>query len=270
MSGFIFIVNEKARNGRVGRLWEETLKHASELDLDYQVVKTEYPGHAIELSADTGSPNDIRVAVGGDGTFNEVANGVFDKGIPVTLIPLGNGNDYARNIGLSLDLKSNCFFPYEPVLEELDMPLINDVPFGSIACLGFDAEVNKFARGKKGFFGGTLGYIVCVIRALKAFEPFVIDIKIDDFHWSGKIMMVAISNGPYYGGGMKIAPEACMDNGLFDVCIVKEISKWELMKEFPKIFQGTHLSHPSVILKSGRTVEVLSEENGVVTLYFLF
>jgi YegS/Rv2252/BmrU family lipid kinase len=199
--------------------------------------------------------------MGGDGTVHEALPAIKEAGLPFGLLPCGRGNDYARNIGLSLDLKSNCFFPYEPVLEELDMPLINDIPFGSIACLGFDAEVNKFARGKKGFFGGTLGYIVCVIRALKAFEPFVIDIKIDDFHWSGKIMMVAISNGPYYGGGMKIAPEACMDNGLFDVCIVKEISKWELMKEFPKIFQGTHLSHPSVILKSGRTVEVLSEEN---------
>lgn len=99
-----------------------------------------------------------------------------------------------------------------------------------------------------------------LLMALKVFQPFEAEIKIDNFHWIGRIMMVAISNGPYYGGGMKIAPDARMDDGRFNICIIQEVSKWELLREFPKVFRGTHVTHPKVILKAGQRVEVISDE----------
>ena len=97
MPGYIFIVNPQARNKKVGKLWEQSETRIKELDLDHQVAFSEYQGHAIELATELGSPNDVRVAVGGDGTANEVANGAFSVGAPFTIIPLGNGNDYAHN-----------------------------------------------------------------------------------------------------------------------------------------------------------------------------
>ena len=74
-------------------------------------------------------------------------------------------------------------------------------------------------------------------------------------------MMVAMANGPYYGGGMKIAPEAVMNDGLLNICIVKEIPKWELLREFPKVFNGTHVFHPRIMMKSGQKVKIVSDEH---------
>lgn len=258
----LVLVNPIAGNGKTLKLMPKAQNLVTQSPHGFEWRVTESPEKMREeiVGASSDGFNSI-LLMGGDGTVHEALPALKEAGLPFGLLPCGRGNDYARNIGLSLDLKSNCFVPPEPLIKELDMPLINDIPFGSIACLGFDAEVSRFARDNKGFFGGTLGYIVCVIRALKAFEPFTIEVKIDDFHWDGKIMMLAISNGSYYGGGMKIAPGANMDDGQLEVCIVKEISKWALLKEFPKVFRGTHISHPSVMMKSGKTVEVLSTEN---------
>lgn len=198
--------------------------------------------------------------MGGDGTVHEALPALKQVGIPFGLLPCGRGNDFARNIGIPLDLSSNCAIPAAPVFGEIDVPVIRDRPFGSIACMGFDAEVNRLARDQKGHFGGTLGYIICVLRVLRGFIPFRLEIRVDDFFWSGRAMMVAISNGPYYGGGMKIAPQARMNDGLFDVCIIQEVSKWELLREFPKVFRGAHTGHPKVIMRPGKRVEVRSDE----------
>jgi diacylglycerol kinase (ATP) len=137
---------------------------------------------------------------------------------------------------------------------------LNDIPFGSIACAGFDATVNRLARDKEGYFCGTLGYIICVLKALREFKPFEVEIEIDDYSWKGSIMMVAIANGPFYGGGMKIAPAAIMGDSQLDICIVEEVSKWQLLREFPKVFSGAHASHPKIILKSGKKIKIKSDE----------
>jgi diacylglycerol kinase family enzyme len=130
----------------------------------------------------------------------------------------------------------------------------------AVAYVGFDAEVNKLANDRRGYFGGTLGYIVCVFKALRNFRPFEVEITIDDLTWRERVMMVTVANAPFYGGGMKIAPEAIMNDGLLDICIVKEISKLELLWEFPKVFKGTHIYHPRIMMKSGRRIRLTSDE----------
>lgn len=209
------------------------------------------------------SRNGVRcvLLMGGDGTVHEALSSIEQTSLPFGLLPCGRGNDFARNIGISLNLTKNCIIPAEPLFFRLDLPSINGNFFGSIACMGFDAEVNKFAMEKKGYFGGTLGYIICVLRALKTFKPFEVEIRIDDFRWGGQVMMVAISNGPYYGGGMKIAPHASMNDGLFDVCVIQEVSKGKLLREFPKVFRGTHIPHPKVLMKRGKRVEVNGDQH---------
>lgn len=198
--------------------------------------------------------------MGGDGTVHEALPAIKQASVPFGLLPCGRGNDFARNIGTNLSPLKGCYIPADPLFLTLDLPDLNGLPFGSIACTGFDADVNKLAREKKGYFDGTMGYIVCVLRALKVFRPFRAEISIDDFRWTGRVMMVAISNGPHYGGGMKIAPNAMMDDGLFEVCIIGEVSKRNLLREFPKVFQGKHTTHPKVIMRAGARVVVKSDE----------
>jgi len=201
------------------------------------------------------------ILCGGDGTVHEALPAIAQSNLPICLIPCGRGNDFARNIGLSMNLRKNCTLPFDPTFRKFDLPTINTIPFASIACIGLDAEVNKLARDGEGYFGGKLGYIVCVLKALKKFRPFEVEITIDGQLWRDRVMMVTIANGPYYGGGMKIAPDAKMDDGVLNICIVKEMSKWELLREFPKVFKGTHISNPNFVMKTGQRVKIQSDEH---------
>jgi YegS/Rv2252/BmrU family lipid kinase len=158
-------------------------------------------------------------------------------------------------------LKKGCSLPSNPSFHQVDLPRINHIPFVAVAYVGFAAEVNRLANDGRGYFGGTLGYIVCVLKALKNFRPFEVEITIDDLTWRERVMLVSVANAPFYGGGMKIAPDANMNDGVFDICIVQEISKFELLQQFPKIFKGTHIFHPRVLMKTGKKIRLVSDEN---------
>jgi YegS/Rv2252/BmrU family lipid kinase len=198
---------------------------------------------------------------GGDGTVHKALPAIAQTNLPFGLIPCGRGNDFARNIGISMNLRKHSILPTDPTFRKFDLPTINTIPFVSIACIGLDSEVNKLARDGKGYFGGKLGYIVCVLKALKKFRPFDVKMTIDGQLWRDRVMMVTIANGPYYGGGMKIAPDAIMDDGVLNICIVTEMSKWELLREFPKVFKGTHIFNPHFIMKTGQKVKIQSDED---------
>ncbi len=261
----LVIVNPVAGDQRAYRLLPKIKKWLSESphefffsipgspkEIDSQIINATAQGmHAILLC-------------GGDGTVHKALPAIAKTNIPFGLLPCGRGNDLARNIGLSAKLRKNCRLPSHPFFHKYDLPTINHIPFASIAYVGFDAEVNKLANDGKGYWGGKIGYIVCVLKALIKFRPFDIEITIDRQSWRERVMMVAMANGSYYGGGMKIAPEAMMDDGLLNVCIVKELSKWELLREFPKVFKGTHISNPNFIMKSGQTVKIVSDEDRAI------
>jgi YegS/Rv2252/BmrU family lipid kinase len=203
---------------------------------------------------------DAFLPVGGDGTVHQALPAIAEAKIPLGFLPCGRGNDFARNIGLPSKLQKSCSLPSNPSFHQVDLPRINNIPFVAVAYVGFDAEVNELANEGKGYFGGTLGYIVCVTKALKSFKPFEVEITIDGDTWRERIMMVTVANAPFYGGGMKIAPDANMNDGLLNICIAKEISKLELLWEFPKVFKGTHIYHPRIMMKSGRRIRLTSDE----------
>jgi len=215
----------------------------------------------LEIRNATDHGMEALLLVGGDGTVHQALRTIAETNIPFGYLPCGRGNDFARNIGLPLKLKKSCSFPSNPSFIQVDLPRINHIPFIAVAYVGFDAEVNKLANDGKGYFGGTLGYIVCVLKTLETFKPFEIEITIDDLTWRERVMMVTVANAPFYGGGMKIAPDANMNDGVFDICIVQEISKFELLQQFPKVFKGTHIFHPRVLMKTGKKVKLISDEN---------
>ena len=203
---------------------------------------------------------DAILLLGGDGTVHRALPAIEETSLPFGFLPCGRGNDFARNVGLSLNLRKSCSFSSRPSIQQFDLPKINNIPFLSIAYVGFDAEVNKLANEGKGYFGGKLGYTICVLKTLRKFRSFEIEITIDGRSMRERVIMVTIANGPFYGGGMKIAPQAIMNDGVLDICIVKEISRWELLRQFPKVFKGTHISHPRIVMTSGRRISLVSNE----------
>jgi YegS/Rv2252/BmrU family lipid kinase len=203
---------------------------------------------------------DAILLLGGDGTVHKALPAIAETDLPFGFLPCGRGNDFARNVGLSLNLRESCLLSSRPSIHQFDLPKINRIPFISIAYVGFDAEVNKLANEGKGYFGGKLGYTICVLKALRKFRPFEVEMNIDGCSMRERVMLVTIANGPFYGGGMKITPQAIMNDGVLDICIVKEISKWELLKQFPKVFKGTHITHPRIVMSSGQRIHLASEE----------
>ena len=203
---------------------------------------------------------DAFLPIGGDGTVHQALPAIAEAKIPLGFLPCGRGNDFARNIGLPSKLQKSCSLPSNPSFHQVDLPRINNIPFVVVTYVGFDAEVNKLANDGRGYLGGTLGYIICVLKTLKNFRPFEIEITIDDHCFRERVMMVTVANAPFYGGGMKIAPDANMNDGLLNICIAKEISKLELLWEFPKVFKGTHIYHPRIMMKSGRRIRLTSDE----------
>lgn len=257
----LVLVNPFAGNGKTLKKMEKIkcLLEKNPHDFSWKITGSpdEMRAHILRAGRDSAH---MLLLMGGDGTVHAALSAIQAARLPFGLLPCGRGNDFARNIGLPLDLSHNGIIAAEPVYQTLDLPFLNDRPFGSIACTGFDAEVNKLARDKQGYFGGTLGYIICVVRALRSYVPFEAEVRVGDDVWQGRIMMVAVSNGAHYGGGMKITPEARMNDGKFDVCIIEEVSKWELIREFPKVFQGKHTAHPKVHIFRGVEVEIHSDE----------
>ncbi len=258
----LVIVNPLAGRGKALRLLPNIKRWFSQSSHDFHYEITNTP-EEMRSKIMTASAEGIEVILlsGGDGTVHHALPAIAETGLPLGFLPSGRGNDFARNMGLPVDLKRICSFFSKPSFRQVDLPNINQkTPFVAIAYVGFDSEVNRLANHHQGYWGGTLGYVICVLKALKHFKPFEIKITIDDYHWRGRVMMVSIANAPFYGGGMKIAPQAIMDDGKLDICIVKEIPKLELLWQFPKVFKGTHVTHPNIMMVSGKKIKLSSEE----------
>jgi len=215
----------------------------------------------LEIKGASAKGMNALLLIGGDGTVHQALPAIAETNLPFGFLPCGRGNDLARNIGVPSNLKKGYSLPSNPSFHQVDLPRINNIPFVAVAYVGFDAQVNGLANDGKGYFGGTSGYIICVLRALRTFKPFEIEITIDDLTWRERVMMVTVANAPFYGGGMKIAPDAKMNDGVFDICIVQEMSKLELLQQFPKVFKGTHIFHPRIIMKTGKRIKLISEED---------
>jgi len=258
----LVIVNPMAGGGRTLRLLPKIRHWLFESPHEFSFNTTRSPDEMrSEIMKAPAQGINALLLIGGDGTVHQALPAIAETNIPFGFLPCGRGNDFARNIGLPSKLQKSCSLPSNPSFHQVDLPRINHIPFVAVAYVGFDAEVNKLANDGRGYFGGTLGYIVCVLKTLKNFKPFEIEITIDDHTWRERVMMVTVANAPFYGGGMKIAPDANMNDGIFDICIVQEISKLELLQQFPKVFKGTHVSHPRIMMKAGRRIKLVSDEH---------
>lgn len=238
----------------------------------YTIVETLVPGIAVrtgELAVGSGGEiarkaalegADIVAAAGGDGTIGEVANGLVGTGAILGVLPMGTGNDFARTIGIGTDLNLAAKTLLAGEIREIDLgKAVSGGYFINVAGCGFDAEVAW--RINHGFrrMRGTPAYIAAVIRTLATFKPAAITLELDGVRSECQVMLCAVANAKTYGGGMRIAPDAELDDGLFDVVLVGDVSRVEFLRAFPKVFKGTHTDHPKVTVLRGKKVSISSE-----------
>jgi diacylglycerol kinase (ATP) len=202
------------------------------------------------------------VTVGGDGLLHTLLPTINEFDIPFTVIPSGTGNDFAREIGAMGKSFHDHLVALENPTHRIDSMKI-DGEFGtSRACqvlsLGFDALVNERANRMQKV-KGKAKYVVAMIRELPVFKPIHFQLEVDGEEFSREAMLIAIANGPSYGGGMKILPHAAFDDGVLDILIVKKVSIWELIKVFPRVYTGSHIKHPAVEVMKAKHIKVSAQ-----------
>lgn len=196
------------------------------------------------------------IAVGGDGLLHSILQIVVPADVAFTLIPAGTGNDFVRTLGWdleSVDKQLDQVTSTSPTT--IDLGLVDGEWFGAILSTGFDSIVNEKANSMK-WPKGAMKYNAAIAIELPRFKPRHYEITLDDRVISSEAMLIAVSNGRSYGGGMLVCPDANVQDGLFDVMVLHPISKVEFIKVFPQVFAGTHVSHPAVEIIRSKTVHI--------------
>jgi diacylglycerol kinase (ATP) len=272
------IVNPTAANGAVGKNWPRIRgflqADAASLTAEFDAVLTEEPGHATRLARQA-LDDGFRtiVAVGGDGTVNEVINGLVDEGsvdpeVVLGIIPWGTGADFARTAGIPRDYAAACRHLLRSETRSIDLGKITCLCEGqeveryfiNAAGLGFDGEVSEIVNRFPKVLGGTLTYLTCLFIGLVTYRNKNIALSFDGQPVRGRVNSVVVCNGCYFGGGMFIAPGAAFDDGLFNVVILGNLNKLEVVMNVPRIYKGTHLTHPKVSHFAAKEVHVEAQE----------
>jgi len=198
------------------------------------------------------------IGVGGDGLLHTILQIVVPQQIPFTVIPAGTGNDFVRTLGWDLKQVDNQLdHVISTVPTAIDLGLADGEWFGAILSTGFDSIVNEKANALK-WPKGVMKYNAAIALELPRFKPQRYDIILDNRVIQTEAMLIAVSNGRSYGGGMLVCPNASIQDGLFDVMVLHPISKIEFAKVFPRVFAGTHINHPAVEIIRSKSVRIES------------
>lgn len=255
MSKCAFIVNPAAGRSRGGQF----LSQAESLGIaPDELIVTESTGggeSAAKIAVQKGHSR--LIAVGGDGTFSEVIRGsVGVQGIDVGLIPMGTGNDFAGHFGYPMNLPDLVHLARNGTAKPIDLAEVGGRPFINVLACGFDAQVGERVNAGHGRAKGTLAYISALLYCLAHLQATQFTIEVDGHCIQELGIVCAIANASRYGGGMKIAPNADPTDGMLDVVFIGELSRLQLLQQFPKLFTGAHLAHPKVKVLRGSKVSV--------------
>lgn len=243
----VVIFNPAAGRGKTAHLRDAA---QSRLGADWEWRPTERPGHAVELARDAASEGaPVVAAFGGDGTVGDVARGIVGADAALGILPMGTGNDVARNLGLPLDLGVACDTLRRGRTRAVDMGTINGTPFLNNAGAGFDACVMQTMNTSIRFVRGKPAFVLAILKMLPSFQPFSLTLTHDDEPPETlSAMMLSVLNGAMYGAGMKACPGASMDDGKLDVLVIMALPKPRLLALLPKVIAGEHVGHPAVRL----------------------
>ena len=259
----LVVANPRSGKGRSSRVAREFCKKVSRAGFTPVVIdvlgKTEMTQALVNEIKNLRSDLKGIVSIGGDGLLHTLLPIINKYELPFTVIPTGTGNDFAREIGATRRTLDETVAILSRPASKIDSVLIKSDQGDARACqvlsLGFDALVNERANGFRRV-RGKLKYVLAIIRELTLFKPLHFTITIDGEDYSRRAMLIAVANGASYGGGMKICPRARFDDGLLDVLILSEVSILELIKVFPRVYSGSHISHPAVEIIRGKEISV--------------
>ena len=265
----VVVANPTAGRGKAGTSIGRVAAQLQALGIDHHIRVTESAQdleHLARAAAEDGA--EIVAVLGGDGSVGAAANGLVGTRTALAILPAGTGDDFAKAIGPSR-LEAAARLLAAPDIRDVDLLKVTAGAQGrhviNIAGAGFDSEVNETANAMSLRLGGTGTYVAAVLKTLRRFVPASYEIAVDDERITTDAMLVVVGNSRSYGGGMRVLPSARIDDGLLDVCLVHALSAPAFLRAFPRVFRGTHVSHPKVTMRRGRRVSV--EANRRIQVY---
>jgi diacylglycerol kinase (ATP) len=254
------VVNPISGGGKGALLGTEVAGYFSARGLPYQVITA---NSADKLRSYLASFLEAKgqecfgvIAVGGDGLAHLVLQFVVPLRIPFTVIPAGTGNDFLRALGWSLTgVKRQLDTVTSTEASPIDLGMVDSEWFGAVLSTGFDSVVNEKANSLR-WPKGPMKYNVAIAIELPKFKPLSYVIELDNQVIETEAMLIAVGNGSSYGGGMKVCPGAVMTDGLFEVMVLRPVSKVEFIRVFPKVFSGQHIDHKQVDIYQSRRISL--------------
>jgi diacylglycerol kinase (ATP) len=270
----VFLVNPASDNGATGKRWPELAHRAALLGLAGETHFSTAPGHLIELAREVAAAGaELVVAAGGDGTLNEVVDGLVQSGRHATLaaIPLGTGMDFLRTYGIPGRFEGAVRVAVGGETRTIDVGRVHYRTWegaeqtrhvANVGSVGMSGAVARRANDMSKALGGRATFFYALVRVFFEWENTEVVVELDGGEArTGRMHDVIVANGQWHGGGMWLAPEARPDDGLFDVVLIGDIEKAEFVKAVGKIYRGTHLAHPKVDLLRSARVHVDAPEH---------
>jgi diacylglycerol kinase (ATP) len=227
-------------------------------------VLSEFPGHLGQAAADSGAS--LLVVIGGDGTVNEVANGIAETDAEIAVLPCGTGQDFGRTHGIpsSFDDAVRVALSGETRIIDLGRVELEDGTsrlFANVGSVGMSGAVARRANAMTKRFGGRVTFFYALTREFLAWQNTRVVVEFDDgVRREGPMHDVIVANGNWHGGGMKLAPDARQDDGAFDVVTIGDVNKLDFLTTAPKLYSGRYLSHPKVELLRSSSVAIDAAE----------
>ena len=268
----VFLVNPAAANGSTGRRWPEIAHKAAGVGLEGDALLSERRGHLGELAREAAlAGSRVLVVVGGDGSINEVVNGLAGIENPpaLAIIPCGTGGDFVRTFGIPSDIAAAARVALTGDTRTIDLGRVSyrswdgsdgSALFANVASAGMSGAIAQRANDTSKALGAKASYLWATFAVFAGWSAVEMRLTVDAETRSGRMFDVVVANGRFFGGGMKMCPDADVGDGLLDVVTIGDVTKRDLVLTMPKIYRGTHLPHPKAEALRGRVVTVETDE----------
>src|SRR6185312_15783772 len=241
----VLLVNPHSGGGRARAILPRVEAALDARRVPFRVVRTKSLDHGVAKALAAGEAGEAPVVISGDGMVGAVGGALAGGETPLGIVPVGRGNDLARVLGIPTDPDEAIEVVLAGHARAIDVGLANDKPFLGIASFGFDSDANELAN-RTGWLRGNLVYAYAALRTLIVWKPARFTIAIGDRRTRVEGYSVVVANNRAYGGGMYVAPDAELDDGLFDVVTIARVGKLRYLGNLPKVFKGTHVRMPQV------------------------
>ena len=257
---WLVVVNPKAGMGAAASLATQVVGFLQSRETDYRMISPNSAAETrslVRLSLENGEATKL-LSVGGDGLFHLLLQFAIEFKVPLAVAPGGTGNDFYRTLGwFDHDLTDYLAHLNSTPPTFVDVGVVDGEYFGAVLSSGFDSVVNERANTMK-WPKGPAKYNAAIALEFPRFKPIQFRIFADEKVLEIEAMLIAIGNGPSYGGGMQVCPNADLQDGLFDIMILHPVSKLEFIKVFPTVYKGTHIEHPQVEVIRAKRVRIES------------